>query len=177
VDSRPVDVERMRREVLDWYRVTRAMYHEIVEREAESYVSESAPEIQHERSIRFGNSIAYLGYSMSAPHVRRGGYIEVVYHFHVLTQIPEGYRFFTHGWDGTRRYTWDHIPVRRLHPMENWRAGQYVSDPHRIRVIKNWRSDKVVIRGGFWRPGTGRLPTTPESDDDAPVFVEIPVIR
>jgi lipoteichoic acid synthase len=175
--QRPDEGERMRADVLDWYRQTRAMYREVTGRVASLYVSAQPPKVEKSRRYRFGSAVEYLGYSTDLSKVKPGGTVTVTYHFRVLSRLPEGYRLFIHGYDGSRRFTWDHVPVERMHPEEDWRAGQYVSDPHRIRIPKNWRSNKVLVRGGFWKPRGERLLVSPKLKNNDPVLAEIDVER
>jgi hypothetical protein len=93
----------------------------------------------------------------------------------VLERLPLGYRLFVHGLDGEREHVWDHVPVYRMFPEEEWRPGQYVADPHRILVPSDWSSPTFVLAGGFASPLGPRLEVTPSSEDDRAVLAEIPV--
>lgn len=175
--SRLEDVERMRADAIDWYRQTRAMYREVAGRVSKLYVSTRPPKVDHPRYFKYDDVVEYIGYSVDKRRVRPGDSLLITYHFRVLDRMPTGYRLFTHGYDGARRYTWDHVPVERLYPEDEWRPGQYVSDPHRIVVPKEWRSDKLVIRSGFWSPRGGRLTVDPPHKNNDPVVAEVRVQR
>jgi 5-enolpyruvylshikimate-3-phosphate synthase len=67
------------------------------------------------------------------------------------------------------------VPVYRMFPEEDWRPGQYVSDPHRIVVPSDWSTSSFVLAAGFSRPRSPRLVTSPPAPDDRAILAEIPV--
>jgi lipoteichoic acid synthase len=169
------DIGPMRADALDWYRQTRAMYRDVTRRLASMFVTRLPPKVQHARPIRFGTAVEYLGYSTDMASARPGSIITVTYHFRVLERLPAGYRLFVRGRDDGREHVWDHVPVYRMFPEEEWRPGQYVSDPHRIAVPADWQSDRFVLAGGFWRPRSPRLAVAPPAPNDTAILAELPV--
>jgi lipoteichoic acid synthase len=169
------DVEPLRADVLDWYRQTRVMYRDVTRRLARLHVSRVRPAVQHARTYRFGSAVEYLGYSIDLPSARPGSIITVTYHFKVLERLPAGFHLFVRGRDGAIEHVWDHVPVYRMFPEEEWRPGQYVSDPHRIVVPDDWASGRFVLTGGFSGPRARRLRVTPEAPGDEAILADVPV--
>jgi lipoteichoic acid synthase len=170
-----LDEAPLRADVLDWYRQTRAMYRDVTRRMTGMFVTRTRPRVQHPRPAQFGTAVEYLGHDTDMARARPGSIITVTYHFRVLERLPLGYRLFVHGLDGEREHVWDHVPVYRMFPEEEWRPGQYVADPHRILVPSDWSSPTFVLAGGFASPLGPRLEVTPSSEDDRAVLAEIPV--
>lgn len=179
LESMADDAERMKADLLDWYRVARAMYRDTTSKAVSKYVSDKPPTMKRplKTPFRFGSSVEYIGYSVDVDAIKPGQTLTLTYHFRILETLPEGYRLFIHGHDGKKRHEWRHVPVQRLHPEEEWAAGEYVSDPHRIRIPKDWKSSKIVVRGGFRTAKNDRLRVTPEAQGEAPVLAEIKVRR
>ncbi len=171
------EVVRARRDLRAWYGTVRAIYQDVVDRSVHQFVSFTRPSPQHARAIRFGDYIDLVGVSSTKEVAEPGGWVSLTYTFYVRQELPEGYRLIVRGYDGDKLYRWDHIPVHKLWPETKWRPGQYVSDEHRIRVPEQWRGTQLVVRGGFSNNGGHRLIASPASEDDAPVFIELPVHR
>jgi len=173
--ERPELMGPAQRDLRSWYGAIRGIYRHVVENATDEFVSRSMPKVQIPRKFSFGEYIDLVGVSSTKRVVEPSGWLNVTYTFYVKKRLPDGYRLFVHGYDGKKRYPWDHVPVQRMLPEEQWEPGQYISDQHRIRVPDGWRTKTLVVRGGFWKKGEGRLKASPAAPDDAPVFIELPM--
>jgi lipoteichoic acid synthase len=169
--ERGQDVARLREEGLSWRKTLWALYQGALD----SYVSSRAPDVEFPVHVRFGDSVELLGYSVDRPYVEPGGSITFTYHFKVLSPLPEGYHLFIHAYDGDKRRVWKHFPVKKLYPEENWKTGDFISDPHQKELGSLWRGERLKIRMGFEHPSMPNLPTEPPADGDAPWVVDLEV--
>jgi hypothetical protein len=124
-----------------------------------------SPAPGHPLEARLGDSVRFLGYDLSAPAVRRGGEVEITYHFEALTRIPEGYRPFFHleGPGGFRNL--DHVPLDGLYPVDRWRRGQRIRDRQHIVFPSTQPPGLYTISLGFYRRNE-RMPVTPPQASD-----------
>jgi len=114
---------------------------------------------------RLGDSVRFLGYDLASPAIRRGGEVEITYHFEVLARIPEGYRPFFHldGPGGFRNL--DHVPLEGAYPVERWRPGQRIRDRQLIVFPSTQPPGPYTISLGFYRRNQ-RMPVTPPQVSD-----------
>lgn len=86
--------------------------------------------------------------------VRSGDPIRVTLHWEALTSPGPGWKVFTHligVSPGTRpRFNGDHTPVAGRHPVAQWQAHTFVSDPFRIQPDKPLLPGRYHLVVGFW---------------------------
>jgi lipoteichoic acid synthase len=168
-------VEKAREDAIAWYRTVRAVYRPALEAADSEYITDKPPKIDHPRRIRFGDSVEYLGWSVSEEPVVPGSWVNITYYFHVLEPMPSGSKLFVYAEDADKAYRWNHVPVHRMHPESRWRSGQYLADPQRVKIPTHWQRERVIVRGGFEK-GRTRLLSTPKAPESAPVLAEIPIV-
>jgi len=132
------------------------------------YVSEKASKPQHPLDIKFGESIALVGYDLDTETVVPGTPFNVTWHFRVNKNVGGDWKLFTHLADGagTSRINYDDKgKLRTLFPASAWEAGSYISDPMTITLPEDWDSDGLIVFLGFWQD-EDRMPVTGPSDHD-----------
>jgi hypothetical protein len=132
------------------------------------YVSEDAPKPQHNLDIKFGESIALIGYDADGEQVTPGKPFNVTFYYRVDKNVGGDWKLFTHLADGagTSRVNYDDKgKLRSLLPASAWEAGQFIRDPITITLPEDWDSDGLVVFLGFWQD-EDRLPVTGPSDHD-----------
>ncbi len=164
-----------RADALDWYQGAREVYRDAHKLSRSYYVSKTPPTPGNPLNIRFGDAIELIGWDATKDTLSPGGWVNVTWYFHVLKKPSPGLKMFVTGYDGERPYKWDHSPVQRTYQVEDWRAGEYIRDVHRIFVAVAWSSDKAVIRGGFRQKNGTPLPTVPQAANGDPTWLTLPV--
>jgi arylsulfatase A-like enzyme len=164
-----------RADVLSWYEGAREVYRDFNSRARSYYVSNSPFKPGHPLNIRFGDTIELLGWDTSKDQLSPGGWVNITWYFHVLETPPAGLTMFVSGYDGDTPHKWDHVPVQRSYPVEEWKRGEYIRDVHRIALAPRWHAEQAVIRGGFRDKKGQKLKTVPAAPNDDPVWLTLPV--
>ena len=119
----------------------------------------AAPKPEHELDVRFENKIRLLGYDLSVEQAKEGEAFTVTWYWKVNQALGAGWKIFTHLADQKResRINLDAArPVRRVHPVESWKSGEYIKDVQEITLPSDWDSSEAVFYLGFWN-GPHRL--------------------
>jgi hypothetical protein len=148
--------------------------------QAKQIVLPKAPSPKQRLDIRFEDKITLLGYDVSTPVVREGVSFSVTWYWQVRAPLGEGWKVFTHVADAQNRnrLNLDAVrPLRKLHPEETWKAGQYLQDVQEITLPVSWDSDRVVFYLGFWN-GPHRLHVSqgPHDADNRARALELTVV-
>jgi choline-sulfatase len=130
----------------------------------------------HPLDARLGDSVRFLGYDLASASVARGSEVEIVYHFEVLTPMPEGWRLFVHldGPAGFRNL--DHVPLDGLYPLDRWRPGQRIRDRQHIVFPSTQPPGTYTISLGFFRRNE-RMPVTPAQASDGANRLKVATIQ
>ena len=147
---------------------------------AKEIVLRGAPSPEQRVDIKFEDKITLLGYDLSAPAVREGAAFTVTWYWQVHAPLGEGWKVFTHLADATdhNRLNLDAVrPLRKLHPEETWKAGEYLRDVQEITLPTTWNSPKLRFYMGFWN-GPHRLHVTqgPHDADNRARALELTVL-
>ncbi|HCP46293.1 MAG TPA: hypothetical protein DIU15_09640, partial [Deltaproteobacteria bacterium] len=43
------------------------------------------------------------------------------------------------------RRAFEHVPVRGLYPMREWKPGDYIEDIHEIKIRRWWKGSKLDL--------------------------------
>lgn len=132
------------------------------------YVSETPPKPQHSLDVKFGESIALIGYDADGEKVTPGTPFNITFYYRVDKNVGGDWKLFTHLADGagTSRINYDDKgKLRTMLPASAWEAGSYVRDPITVTLPEDWDSDGLVVFLGFWQD-EDRLPVTGPSDHD-----------
>jgi arylsulfatase A-like enzyme len=174
--QQPADAKRSVEEILNWYRVTRAMYLPARERAHTDFIADKPPAfIEHPRRIRIGDTLEYLGWSIDHEPIRPGDWVTITYYLHVLSPLLGDEKWFLFAEGGERTYNWSHQTIGRMYPEERWQAGQYLMDVFRAKTPESVKQGVVIVRGGLSRAGGKRIKSDSPDGSDAPILVEIPV--
>ena len=170
-DTREPDVRHYVDEMIEWHATLWWLYQNSID----PFVTDEPPAIEHPFKVRYGDFVELLGYSTDPAYVVPGQAITITYYFHVLKPLPQGYQVFVHARDGEVIHGWHHVPVMTLYPEALWEAGDYIADPHRREVGKQWRADRLQLRLGFKHPSKPKLESTPSAERDAPWILDLEV--
>jgi hypothetical protein len=132
------------------------------------YVGNEPTKPQHPLDIKFGESVALIGYDIDTQNVVPGTPFNVVFHYRVDKALGGDWKLFTHLADGagTSRINGDDKgKLRTMFPASAWESGTYVRDPMNITLPEDWDSDGLIIFLGFWQDDD-RMPVTGPSDHD-----------
>lgn len=125
------------------------------------------PSPKRRLDIQFEDKITLLGYDVSAPVVREGSAFTVTWYWHVRAPLGEGWKVFTHLADANNanRLNLDAVrALRKAHPEDTWKRGQYLRDAQEITLPLDWNSERVIFYLGFWN-GPHRLHVTQGTHD------------
>jgi lipoteichoic acid synthase len=150
-DDHPELVEAWSRELADVRLSVHATYREASERALSRFVSATPQPVPRRIDARFGDYLTLLGIRPPPDKVlgelgKAGGVrFYMSYFFHVERQIPAGFtlRLQLRGDGGS--ITDQHNPLRGLLPLEDFPAGKYVEDAHRVSLPDNWRSPTMTL--------------------------------
>lgn len=132
------------------------------------YVGDTPTKPQHPLDIKFGESVALIGYDIDTDKVVPGTPFNITFHYRVDKALGGDWKLFTHLADGagTSRINGDDKgKLRTVFPASLWEAGSYVRDPMNITLPDDWDSDGLILFLGFWQDDD-RLPVTGPSDHD-----------
>jgi hypothetical protein len=132
------------------------------------YVGSDPTKPQHPLDIKFGESVALIGYDIDTEKVVPGQPFNVTFHFRVDKALGGDWKIFTHLADaaGTSRINGDDKgKLRTMFPASTWESGTYVRDPMTITLPEDWDSDGLIVFLGFWQDDD-RMPVTGPSDHD-----------
>jgi hypothetical protein len=143
------------------------------------FISNEAPDPQHDLNISFENKIELVGYDIDTESLRPGQTFEVTWHWHCKRPLEDGWRTFTHFTDaaGADRLNQDNEgDIRQLYPPGRWKAGEYIRDVQRMTLPADWNSDEATIYVGLWN-GPHRLQVTegPSDGDNRAKAIELEV--
>jgi hypothetical protein len=152
-DDHPELVERWSRELADVRLSIHATYREASSRALSRFLSAQAPaEIQTRLDAQFGDYLTLLGIRPPSEEALRdfgkAGYQRffMSYYFHVKRRIPPGFSLRLHmrGEAGDSA-SGQHNPLRGLLPVEDFPAGKFVEDAHRVSLPVNWRGSTLTL--------------------------------
>lgn len=132
------------------------------------YVGTTPTKPEHPTDIKFGESVALIGYDISTDKVVPGKPVDITFHFRVDKALGGDWKLFTHLADasGTSRINADDRgKLRTMFPASSWEAGSYVRDPMTVTLPEDWDSEGLAIYLGFWQDDD-RMPVTGPSDHD-----------
>lgn len=139
------------------------------------FVLSSPPSPKKVLSVNFENRVKLMGYDVDDV-VTRGGKFRITLYFHVLGQMPSGYKVFLHFDQPASRFHGDHEPLDGKYPTQYWLPGDYVVDPHDVEIpLITTPSGTYTIYMGFWL-GSQRLKVT-EGPNDGVNRVRLGTIR
>jgi lipoteichoic acid synthase len=151
-DDHPAWVERWSRELADVRLSVHATYREASTRALSRFVSAKPPAaIQKPLDAQFGDYLTLLGIRPPSEAALRdfgkSGYPRffMSYYFRVQRRIPPGFslRLQMRGEAGS--VSGQHNPLRGLLQVEDFPAGKYVEDAHRVSLPDNWRSSTLTL--------------------------------
>ncbi len=130
-------------------------------------VSHTAPTPKQKLNVKFEDKVRLLGYDLDTPVVNSNEPFKVTWYWKVEKDLDEGWLLFTHLADAenvSRINVDSERAIRRLHPAEEWKAGEYIRDPQEITLPSNWTSPEVRFYVGLWN-GPHRMHITKGPDD------------
>lgn len=149
------------------------------QKEAKSLISDLAPRPTYLLEIKFEDKVRLLGYDVDQKIVRPGEPFRVTWYWKVEKKVGEGWLQFTHIADAknVNRINVDaERAVRRLHPPEQWKPGEYIKDTQELTLPGNWNSPEIKLYLGFWN-GPHRLHVVagPNDGDNRGLGLTLPV--
>lgn len=149
------------------------------QRELRGLISKSKPELTNPLDIRFEDKVRLIGYDFDKPAVVPGQPFQITWYWSVEKEPGEGWLQFTHVADANNvsRINVDaQRPIRRLHPPEQWKAGEYIRDVQDLTLPIDWKSPEMKIYLGFWNgPHRMHVVKGPNDGDNRALGLTIPV--
>lgn len=151
------DAERWRSDLIAWRSRVNALYRSHSEERLRRFVSDAPPVVEYPlEDVRFGEFVRLVGVEHPREELKPGARVSVTFVFEVLERPPVEWKLFLHGEaKGTKLKNLDHEPVDGLHPLEDWRAGEFISDRVDFQIPRTAR-DEYVLWLGFYHPKDGR---------------------
>lgn len=131
------------------------------------FVSQEAPEVEHELEVQFENGVTFLGYDVSAEQIQPGQPVTITWYWHAEQDLEDGWQMFTHvaDSDDESRLNQDGVGVvRELYQPGRWSAGDYIRDVQEVSLPDDWDSDRATFYLGLWN-GPHRLAITSGPSD------------
>lgn len=117
-----------------------------------------SPAPEHLRDVRFGEAIRLVGFDLVGP---RDGEVRATLYWKALGTPPADYQAFVHLVDATGRLVAQHDAPPGAMPTSLWDRGDWVADPHVLRVPGGLEPDQHRIRIGLYLLSSGaRLPVS-----------------
>ncbi len=127
------------------------------------------PQSQHGADARFGEIGRLVGYDLALPTagIAAGQALSLTLHWQATGTANRAYTVFVHllGPDDRPRGFGDAEPAAGRLPTTGWLAGEYLADPHVLRVAADAPAGHYRLAVGLYDPATGqRLPTAAGAD-------------
>ncbi len=140
---------RYAREIHDLRLSIHETYKQASARALRAYVTAEPPHVETRLSARFGSYLELLGYNMPAEALRTFGSqainrFEMSYYFRVHEPVPPGYELRVVMRGERESKTMEHVPVRGLYALSDWKRGEYIDDVHRLVLPDRWGSSTVT---------------------------------
>jgi lipoteichoic acid synthase len=110
----------------------------------EEHVFSSLPALEKPVTVDFGEWIRIRSVAVDKPEIKGGLKLTVNYVFEVLRALPKDARFDVHV-RGPSPYSLEHVPVNGDYPLSQWKAGEFIADPHGIITKTRDRAGKYTI--------------------------------
>ena len=136
-----------------------------------------APPMKFKVNADLEGKVIYLGLDVDREVIKPGEQFKLTHYWQVKKAVP-GWRLYVHlNSDGKRDYiNADHKPVGGRYPVTLWKAGEIVRDIHTVTLPGNWKSDKVSVFTGLWKPKNLRMKIKgPQDDESRIIAATIPV--
>jgi len=130
-----------------------------------AHQTEPPVSVPYPLTVRLGDGIRLLGYSLDEQEVVAGGTVGLTLYWQALSEMDTSYTVFNHLIDGENRI-WgqkDAVPGAGTLPTSSWISGEYVVDEYQIVVQADAPSGQYVIETGMYDLETmTRLPIVNE---------------
>lgn len=168
--------------LLDWLATTNQNYYDYQQAKSREFISDSPPEeLPNPTSVMFGDAIELIGYDILPRQASRNENVTVTLHFKVLKDMQPGWRLFMHGLDARKKMrNLDHVPLGGALPVEQFEAGQYITDEHTFRIRSEAQKGPYTILVGFWHEQKGRMPVKSEKEqtrDNDAIKLELLIVK
>ena len=137
-----------------------------------------APPMKFKVNADLEGKIIYLGMDVDRDVLKPGEQFKLTHYWQVKKAVP-GWRLYVHlNSEGKRDYiNADHRPVGGRYPVTLWKAGEIIRDIHTVTLPGNWKSDKVSVFCGLWKPKNLRMKIKgPQDDESRIIAATIPVV-
>lgn len=127
--------------------------------------------IEYKVEARVGESIALLGYDLSAERVSPGDTLELTLYWRCLRSMETDYTVFTHALDesGLVRAQQDSPPIDARHPTSRWSPGEIIQDRYELAFAADSPKGEHHLEVGMYDGQTGeRLPAYASSGEELP---------
>lgn len=140
------------------------------------------PTIAHPQGARLGESIAFLGYDLSATEARAGDVLEVTLYWRAAQPVAPSLKAFVHllGPGGAVRGQRDSVPLGGRYPTDRWRTDETIVDRYTIEIAADAPAGDHLIEIGMYDPANSaqRVPLTNENGErqqDDRLLLDTPV--
>lgn len=155
--------EQIRGQLQRWRMAVLQTYKSHYAQALEAFIKAEPPaSMQHELHAKIGDWVTLLGYDVEPAQgpYRPGQRVTVTSYYKVHKEIEDGWMLFAHGVDGKDRMisNLDHIPVEGFYGLEQWKAGQFITDRHTFNIpTKKAAGNIFEIHSGFWHKSKDRV--------------------
>ncbi len=137
-----------------------------------------APPMKFKVNADLEGKVIYLGLDVDRDVIKPGEQFKLTHYWQVKKKLT-GWRLYVHlNSEGKRDYiNADHRPVGGKYPVTLWKPGEIVRDIHQVTLPGNWKSDKVTIYTGLWKPKNLRMKIKGAQDDESRIIAAtMPVV-
>jgi 4-amino-4-deoxy-L-arabinose transferase-like glycosyltransferase len=122
-----------------------------------------SPEIQHRMTVRFGEVVEFLGYTIEPKEQVSKGYAFLLhYYWKALRPLERDYRVAVQVMKDQQSaplVVWDHFPARGRYPTSLWQPGTVIHDQGVYFLPSDTPAGSYTLRLGLFHPASGeRLP-------------------
>ena len=132
-------------ELLAWKRAVHEMHRPFGESRLRQFVRGKSFRPQTPLSVRFGEAIELVGVDMPRAPVRPGRRFAVALHFKASGTPGRGHIELLMSAGGGRKSGTGHVPALGLHPLGEWRSGEFIRDVLNPRTSPAFKADHLHL--------------------------------
>lgn len=174
-------LDARRDEMLRWRTASNQQYEVWEKALSQGKVTDQKPFIANKLQARFGKYVELVGYEATPSRATADQDVEIKFVFKCLKEMPSSKKLFVHLNHRSGTKNADHVPVSGTMPLHKWKAGQYITDEHTIRIPGDWATGTLNVHIGFWDTITKKRMVITETDapinDMRLLAIQIPITK
>jgi hypothetical protein len=115
------------------------------------------PHVEHQVQADLGGEVSLIGYDLNAANFAPGAALIVTVYWQAQREIVGDYKAFVHLLDAAGRLVAgsDAVPANWTRPTTGWIAGEYITDPHTLKIPANLAPGDYGLEVGLYEADSG----------------------